>query len=118
MFVARRTADTELLTKRNAVLACIKEYGWSWNVAHAHCEAIYIMYERNKVGTGRITRTRTVIQPLVPLDHDLQELVEEGMPVGDAVVFQNKRNEEARNAKSNAEDELSPIRPHMSLIYK
>ena len=54
------------------------------------------MYERNKVGTGRITRTRTVIQPLVALDHDLQELVEEGMPVGDAIVFQNKRNDEGK----------------------
>ena len=53
LFVTRRTADTELLTKRNAILACIKEYGWSGNVAHAHCEAIYIMYERNKLGTGR-----------------------------------------------------------------
>ena len=71
-------------------MACISEYKWSWNVAEAHVQAVNVMYARQQVGHGRITRTRTEHRPLVALDHDLQELVEEGMPQGDAVYHQKK----------------------------
>ena len=61
-------------------------------MAHAHVEAVNIMYARQHVGVGRITRTRTELRPLVQLDHDLEELVKAGMPPGDAVFHQEVRN--------------------------
>ena len=61
-------------------------------MAHAHVEAVNIMYARQQVGVGRITRTRIELRPLVQLDHDLEELVKAGMPQGDAVFHQEVRN--------------------------
>ena len=82
------------MTLRNATLACMQEYKWSWNVAEAHVQAIHVMYARQQVGVGRITRTRTEHRTLLPLDVDLQELVDCGMPPGDAVFHQERRNQE------------------------
>ena len=85
MFFWSREGATPILTQRNAILTCICEYKWSWNVAEAHVQAVNVMYARQQVGVGRITRTRTENRPLLALDADLQELVESGMPQGDAV---------------------------------
>ena len=80
------------MTQRNAVLACIEQYKWSWNVAEAHVQAVNVMYARQQIGVGRITRTRTEQRVIVQLDADLEELVQSGMPPGDAVFHQEKRN--------------------------
>ena len=85
------------MTLRNATLACIKQYKWTWNVAEAHVQAVNVMYARQQVGVGRITRTRTENRSLLPLDVDLQELVDSGMPPGDAVFHQEKRNQDKVN---------------------
>ena len=78
VFCSARNAATELLTRRNAVLACIEAYNWSWAVANAHVEAVNILYARKQV-PGRITRTRTGLsQPRIPLDTDVEELVSNG----------------------------------------
>ena len=85
------------MTLRNATLACIKQYKWTWNVAEAHVQAVNVMYARQQVSVGRITRTRTENRTLLPLDGDLQELVDSGMPPGDAVFHQEKRNQDKVN---------------------
>ena len=92
MFFWSRQGETTILTLRNATLACMEEYQWSWNVAEAHVQAVNVMYARQQVGVGRITRTRTENRAIVPLDRDLQELVDCGMPQGDAVFHQETRN--------------------------
>ena len=66
-FFWSREAATHILTQRNAILACISEYKWSWNVAEAHVQAVNVMYARQQVGHGRITRTRTENRPLLAL---------------------------------------------------
>jgi hypothetical protein len=52
-FCIHSAAETEILTHRNAVLACIDAYGWSWSVANAHVEAVNILSARQPVGRGR-----------------------------------------------------------------
>ena len=80
-------------------MACIEQYKWSWNVAEAHVQAVNVMYARQQIGVGRITRTRTEQRVILQLDADLEELVQSGMPPGDAVFHQEKRNQEKETTK-------------------